>query len=200
MCTLKRSRTEVTGKTEGTWQWSSISTRPIVLHIERQKTQISTILSSVLLLIGDRAFVFPAEAPETGSSCELHAFPCTHATRCNQDALNLFHLLGTGQSTCPVCGNPSDISPSYSAQQPCTIAAADCHGSSNSGISSEISSVAEDTPDILLQIKDRAKDPPKEQKAPQPRLQQRLIGLAGRFMSTFPKENNYKSQCCSPLQ
>lgn len=148
----------------------------------------------------DGAFLFPAEAPETGSSCELHVFPCTHDTQCCQDAWNLFYLLGTGQSTCPVHGNPSDFSPNCSAQQPCTIAAAGCHGSSNSGISSEISSIAEDTLSILLEKKDRAKDLPKEQKAPQLRLQWRLIGLARTFMSAFPKENNYKSQCCSPLQ
>lgn len=186
--TQKRSRREVMGKTERTWQWSNNSTCSTALHIERQNTQITTTLSSVLLLIKDGAFMFPAEAQETGSSCELHVYPCTNATQCTQGGLNLFYLLRTGQRTCPVHGNPRDISPSYSAQ----IAAAGCHGSGPSGISSETYSFAEDTLSVLLEIKkDRAKDLPKEQKAPQPRLQWRLSGLAWRFGSAFPKENNY---------
>lgn len=79
-------------------------------------------------------------------------------------------------------GNPSDISPSYSAQQPRMITAAGSHGSGHSGISSETSSFAEDALNILLdkkeKKKDRAKDPPKEQEAPQPRPQWRSFGLA----------------------
>lgn len=156
------------GKTERTWQRSNASLCSIALHTERQKTQITT-----TRLIRDGAFMFPTEVPETSRSCELPAYPCTNATQCIQDALNLFYLLRTRQRMCPVHGNPSDISPSYSAQQPCMIAAACCHGSGPSGISSEISSVAEDTLAVLLEEKHRAKDPVKDQEAPQPRLQWR---------------------------
>lgn len=65
--------------------------------------KLAITLSSVLLLVRDKAFMFPAEAPETDSLCELHAFACIRAIKCTQDAANHSYLLRRQDRVCALC-------------------------------------------------------------------------------------------------
>lgn len=61
-----------------------------------------------------------------------------------------------------VYGSPTLFSHSYSAEQPCTMSAADCHGSSSAVASSDISSSAEDSLHFRYVEKQRVKGDLKE--------------------------------------